>query len=1288
MDKHTKALLKSAKELIKGKDHGGALEKCKEVLAGDKNNYMALVFSGACYQELGDAEKTVEAFQAATKVSPELPLAWQGLGSFYEKSGSTKHQESLTEIYMRLLNLLSSDKAKTAEICSKLSWILVHADKYDECIDILYQWKDASGSNFDPSRITSILKEKTVSDSQADRVSKLLSPLITEDASSKNKEFIAFRVQLLHQLKDWKEMQECAQHMCTLFPDSVVAIEWLLRVFVLSDENVSDLEDRLAFMNAQEPDNVWARACRGKLLAQSGDWLAALGQLVPAALGAAGETAAVLALRGGIELLVHGYPAAERTLREALRRSSAAASGRLRLQLAEALVRQGADRAAEAEALLAEAAGSPERDALLAEARLRRGALTEVEAVTAPLEVRAAWLVAERRADEAVALLDGTGEHSPRRLRQLAAALWAAGRREESAARFLEAAKLDPNHPEPFYYLGQYYQERSDQTRALRCYQKACRLNPGEPRCSAALSDLYRARGEHEQNVRLLTAVTESRPDASVSRWAWFRLGLHHLQAGEPQRAVVCLQTAVKAAPDDAVALECLGDAYRLRGAYTSAVQAYSRSAALSEQPVYAQLQMADIRQLLGQLDEAEAGYQQTLAARPGFVPALKGLGETHLRRAQQLVSRQLHGLARDSCQLAADTLTAAVLDQSRLSCLWKQLGDVLCMTAGLPPRYRRLQVAAQLLPCPPADGGACGPLAGPLLVDVAIRCYSQAVAIENLGGLWHDLALSYRLRAGLYAAGESEQAAVALRRALQCAHKATGLLPGDAAIWNTLGVIACERPVEDRRLAQHAFIKSLRLRETAMGWTNLACLYMVNGQLKLANEALTKAQSVEPAYGAAWTGQALIAEQLSPEQATDLFRHAVHLQPLAPAALGYGRWVCRALRDPSVWHTAQYRFNIERMQAVTVAGEALELYTTGAPDDAAGWNMLGLLAERQGRHGAALHAYQRAAELLAGADEPDWAAVDAARTNSARLLTAAGRYDEAVAEYRRLHEASFHSQCGLALALQRAGHDEEAYSAYEAALHWLSPDDANKSHTLVAVAQLLYRFDRVSEARTELLKSFQLEPASEQGLLALTALALRQGDSALALACESELAQRRTQPELAAERALLEACLRLARDDSTGAVRAVQAAVHRHPQQGGLWRLLAAALLQLRPAAGAAVTAATAARRVAAAGAERDQAVLDLVCQAQLQAGDVSGALRSAQRAVLWRPDSPSAWCDLVAARLAGLQWAPADGRGAALCWLRAAVSRLRRGHRLARPLHGWLSTVDRRVEMLLAQG
>lgn len=46
------------------------------------------------------------------------------------------------------------------------------------------------------------------------------------------------------------------------------------------------------------------------------------------------------------------------------------------------------------------------------------------------------------------------------------------------------------------------------------------------------------------------------------------------------------------------------------------------------------------------------------------------------------------------------------------------------------------------------------------------------------------------------------------------------------------------------------------------------------------------------------------------------------------------------------------------------------------------------------------------------------------------------------------------------------AGKFEEAYNAYTAALHWLAPDDTQKSHILVALASLQYKFQNCEEAK------------------------------------------------------------------------------------------------------------------------------------------------------------------------------------------------------------------------------
>ena len=57
--------------------------------------------------------------------------------------------------------------------------------------------------------------------------------------------------------------------------------------------------------------------------------------------------------------------------------------------------------------------------------------------------------------------------------------------------------------------------------------------------------------------------------------------------------------------------------------------------------------------------------------------------------------------------------------------------------------------MAALLLPT--ARSAPVAELNGLTLVDVTIRCHSQAAKTEDMGGLWHNLAHSYRLRADMF---------------------------------------------------------------------------------------------------------------------------------------------------------------------------------------------------------------------------------------------------------------------------------------------------------------------------------------------------------------------------------------------------------------------------------------------------------------------------------------------------------------------------------------------------------
>lgn len=58
--KGAKAALKEARHAIDQKDYKAALKACKKALTMDRDNYLALVFSGLCLFELGKVNDAIK----------------------------------------------------------------------------------------------------------------------------------------------------------------------------------------------------------------------------------------------------------------------------------------------------------------------------------------------------------------------------------------------------------------------------------------------------------------------------------------------------------------------------------------------------------------------------------------------------------------------------------------------------------------------------------------------------------------------------------------------------------------------------------------------------------------------------------------------------------------------------------------------------------------------------------------------------------------------------------------------------------------------------------------------------------------------------------------------------------------------------------------------------------------------------------------------------------------------------------------------------------------------------
>lgn len=61
---------------------------------------------------------------------------------------------------------------------------------------------------------------------------------------------------------------------------------------------------------------------------------------------------------------------------------------------------------------------------------------------------------------------------------------------------------------------------------------------------------------------------------------------------------------------------------------------------------------------------------------------------------------------------------------------------------------------------------------------------------------------------------------------------------------------------VGELKLAQHALIKSTEHQPTAVNWTHLGGFYLVHEEPRLAHEAFSVAQALDPSFVTCWVGQ------------------------------------------------------------------------------------------------------------------------------------------------------------------------------------------------------------------------------------------------------------------------------------------------------------------------------------------------------------------------------------------------------------------------------------------------
>lgn len=225
---------------------------------------------------------------------------------------------------------------------------------------------------------------------------------------------------------------------------------------------------------------------------------------------------------------------------------------------------------------------------------------------------------------------------------------------------FLRATKLEPHNSDCFLWLGKVYLQNGDTDRARKCFERSVFLNPQHEQSVILLSTIYRQQSEWELNVKILQSAAQAIPNTPC-KWATLLLGFHHLAQNQFDDAITAFRAVLRMDANNFASWEGLADSYLKRGSFSSALKVYKKICELSENNIYAQLQVANVLTTMKLHKDAIEAYGNVLERHAAYVPALKGMADAQLGIAHYYLEKRLVGRSKSHAEEAVKYLMRLV---------------------------------------------------------------------------------------------------------------------------------------------------------------------------------------------------------------------------------------------------------------------------------------------------------------------------------------------------------------------------------------------------------------------------------------------------------------------------------------------------------------------------------------------------------------------------------------------------------------------------------------------------
>ncbi len=181
--------------------------------------------------------------------------------------------------------------------------------------------------------------------------------------------------------------------------------------------------------------------------------------------------------------------------------------------------------------------------------------------------------------------------------------------------------------------FGSVYFQRGYFEQAEGSFRLAVREEPSSAEARYGLGSALLSQNKKDEardNFERAVKLHASYPDTLAN--AWNNLGLISTQEGRTEEAVRCFQQALRNSPDHLIALNNLGNAYRLQKNWGAARKTFERALEVSPSDAGSNYGLAMV---FAQADDSARAYeylQAALKSRPDYPEALNNLGILYLR--------------------------------------------------------------------------------------------------------------------------------------------------------------------------------------------------------------------------------------------------------------------------------------------------------------------------------------------------------------------------------------------------------------------------------------------------------------------------------------------------------------------------------------------------------------------------------------------------------------------------------------------------------------------------------